>query len=277
MCIISGIDHHWSKDLFVTCGSKVQVWDPSRSEPTHEFAWGADSITSVKFNPSEESLLASCGSDRNIALYDVRMASSMRKIVLEMRSNALAWNPMEPFNFTVANEDHNLYTFDMRKMQRALLVHKDHVSAVYAMLIWGDRSPASSNAVSFYSTVWTWRTRRPVASLSRARTTARSAFSGSTRPRVARCTTPSACSGSSVSSSAPTPRSCSRAVTTPTFVSGRPRPTRRWARSRRASAASSSTASRSKTGTSTYGRSVASPSTWPGVCSLVAVRASNMS
>lgn len=55
----------------------------------------------------------------------------MRKIVMEMRSNALAWNPMEPFNFTVANEDHNLYTFDMRKMQRALLVHKDHVSAVY--------------------------------------------------------------------------------------------------------------------------------------------------
>lgn len=29
-----------------------------------------------------------------------------------------------------ANEDHNLYTFDMRKLQRALMVHKDHVSAV---------------------------------------------------------------------------------------------------------------------------------------------------
>ncbi|CEG41590.1 glycoside hydrolase [Plasmopara halstedii] len=125
-----GIDHHWSENIFATCGSKVQVWDPSRSTPTHEFAWGADSITSVHFNPAEASLLASTGSDRNITLYDIRLASSMRKIVMEMRSNALAWNPMEPMNFTVANEDHNLYTFDMRQMTRAMKVHKDHVSAV---------------------------------------------------------------------------------------------------------------------------------------------------
>ncbi|KAG2788447.1 DDB1- and CUL4-associated factor 13 [Phytophthora cactorum] len=125
-----GIDHHWSQNMFATCGSKVQVWDPSRSTPTHEFAWGADSINSVHFNPAEASLLASTGSDRNITLYDIRVASSMRKIVMEMRSNALAWNPMEPMNFTVANEDHNLYTFDMRKMDRAMMVHKDHVSAV---------------------------------------------------------------------------------------------------------------------------------------------------
>ncbi|GAB9465913.1 Glycoside hydrolase [Globisporangium polare] len=125
-----GIDHHWTKNLFATCSSKVQVWDHQRSEPTHEFSWGADSITAVKFNPAEASLLASTGSDRTVTLYDIRVASSMRKIVMEMRSNALAWNPMEPFNFTVANEDHNLYTFDMRRMKRALMVHKDHVSAV---------------------------------------------------------------------------------------------------------------------------------------------------
>jgi WD repeat and SOF domain-containing protein 1 len=126
----TGIDHHWTNNMFATCSSKVQVWDHHRSEPTHEFSWGADTITSVRFNPAEASLLASTGSDRNITLYDIRISDSMRKIVLGMRSNSLAWNPMEPFNFTVANEDHNLYTFDMRKLQRALLVHKDHVSAV---------------------------------------------------------------------------------------------------------------------------------------------------
>jgi len=47
-----------------------------------------------------------------------------------MRTNALCWNPREAFNFTVANEDHNCYTFDMRKLDKALCVHKDHVSAV---------------------------------------------------------------------------------------------------------------------------------------------------
>lgn len=83
-----GVDHHWSRSLFATCSSKVQVWDPSRSEPTHEFAWGADSITSVRFNPAEPSLLASTGSDRNITLYDIRVASSMRKVVMEVRAAA---------------------------------------------------------------------------------------------------------------------------------------------------------------------------------------------
>lgn len=38
---------------------------------------------------------------------------------------------MEPVNFTVANEDHNLYTYDLRKLTEALRVHKDFVNAVY--------------------------------------------------------------------------------------------------------------------------------------------------
>lgn len=37
---------------------------------------------------------------------------------------------MEAFNFAVANEDHNIYIFDMRKVDRALNVLKDHVAAV---------------------------------------------------------------------------------------------------------------------------------------------------
>jgi WD repeat and SOF domain-containing protein 1 len=75
-------------------------------------------------------VLASTGNDRSICLYDTRMDSPLRKVMLAMCSNSLAWNPREPFNFTVANEDHNCYTFDMRKLQSALMVHKDHVGAV---------------------------------------------------------------------------------------------------------------------------------------------------
>ena len=36
----------------------------------------------------------------------------------------MAWNPMEAFNFTVANEDCNLYTYDMRKLSIASCVHQ---------------------------------------------------------------------------------------------------------------------------------------------------------
>lgn len=48
-----------------------------------------------------------------------------------MNTNAIAWNPMEAFNFSIANEDHNCYTYDMRKLDIAQNVHVDHVAAVY--------------------------------------------------------------------------------------------------------------------------------------------------
>ena len=50
---------------------------------------------------------------------------------MQMRTNAISWNPMQPINFTVASEDQNLYTYDMRKLSEALRVHKDFVNAVY--------------------------------------------------------------------------------------------------------------------------------------------------
>lgn len=50
-----------------------------------------------------------------------------------MKSNSISWNPMEAYHFTVANEDHNLYTFDTRNLQKAVMVHLDHVGPVYGL------------------------------------------------------------------------------------------------------------------------------------------------
>jgi WD repeat and SOF domain-containing protein 1 len=50
-----------------------------------------------------------------------------------MRSNALEWNPMEPMNFCVGNEDYNAYTFDMRKLDEPLRIFKGHQSAVMSV------------------------------------------------------------------------------------------------------------------------------------------------
>ena len=124
------IDHHWVDSQFATGGDVVSIWEDSRLDPIHSYKWGADSILSVKFNPAEAALVASTASDRSICLYDLRAAVPMRKFMLPMKSNKLAWNPREPFNFVLANEDHNLYTFDMRNLEQAIMIHKDHVSAV---------------------------------------------------------------------------------------------------------------------------------------------------
>jgi WD repeat and SOF domain-containing protein 1 len=94
------VDHHWNSSIFVTGGSQVDVWDHNRSEPTNSFTWGADSIVSVRFNPSETDVFATTASDRSIALYDLRMGTPLRKLIMQTRTNMVSWNPREAFNFT---------------------------------------------------------------------------------------------------------------------------------------------------------------------------------
>ncbi|RMZ57190.1 hypothetical protein APUTEX25_004024 [Auxenochlorella protothecoides] len=127
---LRGVDHHWARSQFATAGVGVCVWDHARSDPVHAFEWGADTVASVRFNPAEPDLLASVGGDRSVALYDLRSATPLRKLVMQTKSNALAWNPMEAFHFTLASDDCNLYTYDMRRLDVARCVHQDFVSAV---------------------------------------------------------------------------------------------------------------------------------------------------
>ena len=51
---------------------------------------------------------------------------------------------MEAFNLAVANEDHNIYIFDMRNLKRASNILKDHVSAVMDVAF----SPTGEDLVS---------------------------------------------------------------------------------------------------------------------------------
>ena len=76
----------------------------------------------------------------SIALYDVRADTPLRKLVMLKRANKVAWNPREAFNFTVASEDNNLYSFDMRKLDIATNVHKDFVSVSLLACVWHAQS-----------------------------------------------------------------------------------------------------------------------------------------
>lgn len=127
---LSSMDHHYDTEMFVTGGAKINLWDVNRNRPLSDLSWGADNITTVSFNKTETSVLASAGSDNSLILYDIRTNSPTQKIRTSMRNNAISWNPMEAFVFATANEDQNAYLWDMRKMDQALNVYKDHVSAV---------------------------------------------------------------------------------------------------------------------------------------------------
>ncbi|XP_066259161.1 DDB1- and CUL4-associated factor 13 [Euwallacea similis] len=128
--VITSITHHKKSAMFATAGEVLQVWEETRNEPLKSYQWGVDSLHDIAFNMVEPNVLGACASDRSIILYDTRDNGPLRKVIMKLRPNKLAWNPMEAFIFTVANEDYNLYTFDCRNLKKPANVHMDHVEAV---------------------------------------------------------------------------------------------------------------------------------------------------
>ena len=128
---LQGIDMSWKENLFVTCGHEgLELWDMSRSNPISQFQWGSDTTNKAKFNSSENHLICSTSNDRSITIYDIRNNHAVNNFKLQQKSNDIAWNPREPIYFTLANEDGNLYTFDIRKLTEANRIHKDHMNSV---------------------------------------------------------------------------------------------------------------------------------------------------
>lgn len=140
------IDHQRGPDTskFATGCGKVQLWDTTRSKPLSSLSWGADTITSLKFSPSEHAVFASTGSDRALTLYDIRTNSPINKLVTSMNNNAISWNPQVPFMFCAANEDHNVYLYDMRNLSACTSFLQDHVAAVMDV----DYSPTGREIVT---------------------------------------------------------------------------------------------------------------------------------
>lgn len=125
----TGIDHHRKEAVFATCGQQLDIWGEQRTNPICSMTWRVDSISSGKFNAIETFILESCTSNRNIVLYDLKQATPLEKVILDMRTNTICWNPMEAFIFMAAN-DYNLFTFDTCALDTPVMVHMDHVSAV---------------------------------------------------------------------------------------------------------------------------------------------------
>ncbi|TFK67609.1 WD40 repeat-like protein [Pluteus cervinus] len=142
----NSIDHHRTDPVFATASNLVQIWDETKSAPISNltFPTSTETISAVRFNLSESSVLASIGSDRTFTLYDIRTGKAERRVVMQMRSNALAWSPTFPTSVLLASEDHNLYTFDIRHLDSPTQIYKAHVAAVMSC----DWSPTGLEFVS---------------------------------------------------------------------------------------------------------------------------------
>jgi len=152
--MVTGLSISSAGDTFATCGEATQLWTRGRHVPSRTFQWGVDTVHHVRFNPVETHLLGATCSDRSIILYDTREVGPVRKVVMNLKTNVIAWNPMEAMVFTAANEDYNLYTYDLRRLERPVNVLMDHVGAVVDV----DYSPTGRELVSgsYDKTVRLW-------------------------------------------------------------------------------------------------------------------------
>lgn len=82
----NSIDHHRTDPVFSTASTTVQIWDETRSNPLSTLAFGnsMETVTAVRFNQSETSVLASVGNDRTLCLYDIRTGKAERRIVMQV-------------------------------------------------------------------------------------------------------------------------------------------------------------------------------------------------
>ncbi|ANQ06169.1 Uncharacterized protein PCOAH_00005580 [Plasmodium coatneyi] len=126
----NSIDKHFSEPLIISGSQHLDVWDYYRNNAIASFDYNSEYIYYVKFNYAQRNLVGLTLSDNSVGLADIRAKTPIKKIFLKYRCNSLSWNNMNPKQFVVANEDSNLYTFDMRHLKTATLVHKGFVNAV---------------------------------------------------------------------------------------------------------------------------------------------------
>lgn len=71
-------------DFFVVCNPVIIL--VCRSDPINSFSWGSESVISVRWNPAEPDVFATTGSDRSIVLYDMRVSTPLRKLIMQVRT-----------------------------------------------------------------------------------------------------------------------------------------------------------------------------------------------
>lgn len=145
--VVLAVDHHRKDSYFMSSGgSGILEWIEDRSEPIRTFRYSSnDSYSALRINPSQGDLFVAAGtSDRSIVLGDRRALQAIAKTTLATRTNALAWNPIEPFEYITGNDDGKVYSFDMRRPNRPLSVFVDHVAAVMSL----DYAPTGQSFVT---------------------------------------------------------------------------------------------------------------------------------
>jgi WD repeat and SOF domain-containing protein 1 len=129
----SSLASHPKNQFFLTGNKNLILWDQEQLKPIQKLGWNLSSISTIKFNTIEFNIITTACSDRSIILYDLRLHSPVKKLFLEMRTNDIIWSKTDYWDFYAANENGNVYVFDIRKLGKIKKIYQGHVMAVTSL------------------------------------------------------------------------------------------------------------------------------------------------
>ena len=107
----------------------VKLWDVIEGKCKSTFDYHQDKVQSVRWNPTEETILASAGLQGNVHIKSAQSASSVLTTTVPSPVECLSWNPFDPNQLAVSTEDGFFYTFDARSLNRPVIEAKTHEEA----------------------------------------------------------------------------------------------------------------------------------------------------
>ena len=156
---LSSVDYCYNQQQFVTGGSELSVWSPTRNTPFLVFDKKlAQSVKDSVYNMNDPNLICACCQDRSIVIADTRQKEITRRITLAMQSNAVDWNPQVPNYFVAANDDTACYLFDIRMTGSAVRVFTDHLGPVTCVNFSPNGKEFLTGSYDRTLRIWDWNT-----------------------------------------------------------------------------------------------------------------------
>ncbi|AEA38824.1 nucleolar snRNP protein (nucleomorph) [Cryptomonas paramecium] len=135
---VTSLSAHPMCDFFLTTGTRTFLWDLNKLQPIRRLYNKMGLVSKATFNPFEFNIASCCAEDRSVFLCDLRLNHHVKKFFFNMSNNDISWSYVYPSQFTVANEDGNLYSFDIRNFSKIYRTFKGHFMPVTTL----SRSPA---------------------------------------------------------------------------------------------------------------------------------------
>ena len=102
----------------------VKIWDVTSevNKPSNTYTCHKGKVQSVRWHPSEGTILASGGFDKLACLLDCRQAdsNSVRRVKISADCEAIAWDPHKQERLVIATEDGLLTCYDVRNLNEHL-------------------------------------------------------------------------------------------------------------------------------------------------------------